>query len=291
MVEKQITGILNIDKPAGPTSHDVVHRVRQITGIRRVGHAGTLDPLATGVLILAAGRATRLLEYIVGQPKTYWAQLHLGQTTTTYDAEGEIITDLPVTVSEAEFQAALPPFRGDITQIPPMYSAIKREGKPLYELARQGVEVERPPRPVTIYTLELLHWSPPLVALRVSCSAGTYIRSLAHDVGAALGCGAYLAGLRRTAVGTFTADSAINLESLTTENWTAHLLPPDSAVVHLPRLDVDAEMAGRLSKGQRIPRTPEHPAADLVRVYNPAGEFIGLVTTRENQWQPRKMWR
>ena len=291
MVEKQEAGILNIDKPAGITSHDVVYRVRRITGIRRVGHAGTLDPLATGVLVLAAGRATRLLEYIVGRPKTYWAQLHLGRTTTTYDAEGEIITEQPVTVSAAEFQAALNPFRGDIAQIPPMYSAIKREGKPLYELARQGIEVERPPRPVTIYTLELLHWSPPLVELSITCSAGTYIRSLAYDIGAALGCGAYLAGLRRTAVGDFTVDDALNLETLTANNWTTFLLPADSAVAHLPRLDVDVETAGRLSNGQRIPRTPEHPAADLVRVYNPAGEFTGLVTARENQWQPRKMWR
>lgn len=290
MAETQKTGILNIDKPAGITSHDVVNRVRRITGIRRVGHAGTLDPLATGVLVLAAGRATRLLEYIVGRPKTYWAQVRLGQTTTTYDAEGEVVADRPVTATETEIRAALDPFRGDIEQVPPMYSAIKRAGKPLYELARQGVEVERPPRPVTIYTLKLLNWASPFVELRVTCSAGTYLRSLAHDLGAALGCGAYLAGLRRTAVGDFTEAKAVPLDELTVENWLDYLLPPDSAVAHMPRLDVDADTAGRLSNGRPIPRVPAHSPADLVRVYDPAGSFLGILAAQDHQWRPRKMW-
>ena len=166
-------GLLVIDKPDGITSHDVVKQVRRLSQIRRVGHAGTLDPLATGVLLVCLGRATRLIEYLMGQPKTYVGTVRLGQSTNTYDAEGEITQQRPVTVTEADIAAALPLFRGNIEQVPPLFSALKRQGQPLYKLARQGETVYLEPRPVTIYRLDMLRWEPPSLPRRVACSAGS----------------------------------------------------------------------------------------------------------------------
>lgn len=286
-----LNGILNLDKPAGLTSHDVVSRVRRLSEMRRVGHAGTLDPLATGVLVVALGRATRLLEYVVGQPKTYEAVVRLGQTSTTYDAEGELSPPAPLLeLSSAALEEALDPFRGPISQVPPMHSALKRGGQRLYELARQGVTVEREPRPVTIYDLQLLDWRPPDLSLRVQCSAGAYIRSLAHDLGQALGVGGYLAALRRTAVGSFTLAHATALDTLDTENIAASLLPPDSAVAHLPILSVDGEAARQLRHGQRLPRQAARGDAGLARVYGPGGDFVGIVSAAGAAWKPEKIF-
>ena len=283
------TGILNVDKPLELTSHDVVSRVRRVAGTRRVGHAGTLDPLATGVLVVAVGPATRLLEYVVGQRKLYEASVRLGQTTTTYDAEGAIVEEQPVRVEREDVEQALEQFRGAIEQVPPMYSAVKVGGRPLYDLARQGVEVEREAREVTIYRLVLERWQPPFVDLHIACSAGTYIRSLAHDLGQALGCGAYLAGLRRSAVGPFTTDTAVPLDALTPENLERHLQPLDSAVAHLPRLDLSAAEARALANGQRLARQATQPTADLVRAYDADGRFIGVIAREGTQWQPKKI--
>ena len=283
------SALLNIDKPAGITSHDVVAQIRRIVRLRRVGHAGTLDPLATGVLVIAVGRATRLLEYVVGQPKTYLATIRLGQTTTTYDAEGEVASEQPVNVTPAGLAAALAQFRGDILQIPPMYSAVKQDGQTLYKLARQGIEVDRPPRPVTIYDLNLQTWAGPLVTLRIVCSAGTYIRSIAHDLGQVLGCGAYLSGLRRTAVGPFTTATATPLASLATENWPEYALPPEMAIAHLPRLAVSAAAAAELRYGRLIDRPPGS-SEELVCAYDPAGAFVGILTASGPHWQPHKIW-
>lgn len=282
-------GILNINKPVGPTSHDIVRKVRWLLETKRVGHAGTLDPLAGGVLVLAAGRATRLLEYVVGRPKIYLADVKLGQTSTTYDGEGELSAPQPVTVQAGEIEEALAHFRGTIEQVPPMHSAVKKDGRPLYQLARKGEEVERAAREVTIYELECIRWAPPLLRLRVTCSAGTYIRSLAHDLGSALGSGAYLAGLERTAVGSFTLADAVSMEALTRENVAAHIQPMDKAVAHLPRLEVTAEAADDLVNGRRIPRDVGHPEASLARAYDPAGAFIGVVVPRDGQWKPHKI--
>ena len=282
-------GILSIDKPLQLTSHDVVQNVRRLSDIRRVGHAGTLDPLATGVLVLALGRATRLLEYVVDQPKTYAALVRLGQVSNTYDGEGKIVEERPVTVGGADIDAALDRFRGTIEQVPPMYSAIRRGGQRLYELARKGVEVEREAREVTIYELTLLQWEPPDATLRVVCSTGTYIRSLAHDLGQALGCGAYLAGLRRTAVGSFAIAGATPLDNLTEANWQMHVQTADAAVEHLPRLDVSQEAAERLTNGQWLPQRAEEPDAPLVRAYDDAGAFVGVVAGEGEQWRPRKI--
>lgn len=283
-------GVLNVDKPEGMTSHDVVQRVRRVSGVRRIGHTGTLDPLATGVLVLCIGRATRLSEYLLEQAKTYETSVRLGQTTTTYDAEGEVVAERPIAVDEATIAAALEAFRGEIAQRPPAYSAVKQDGVPLYKLARQGVAVERPLRHVTVYALELLAWREPLLDLRVHCSSGTYIRALAHDLGEALGCGGYVTALRRTAVGAFRADESVPLETLQADTWQTHLLPGDAAVAHLPRLAVTAEEATDLLNGRRLPRQSEQPEATLARAYAPDGTFLGVVAAEDEAWQPRKMF-
>jgi tRNA pseudouridine55 synthase len=283
-------GILCVDKPLELTSHDVVDSVRGLAGIRRVGHAGTLDPLAGGVLVLALGRATRLLEYVVGQPKTYEARLRLGQISDTYDGEGNIVNGQPANVTRQDLQEALSQFRGTIRQVPPMHSALKREGKPLYELARRGLEVEREAREVTIYELDDVDWDPPFATLHVVCSTGTYVRSLAHDLGQALGCGAYLSGLQRTAVGTFTLENAVPLAALTVDNLADHLRPPDRAVAHLPRLDVTDEAAQGLANGRWLPRRDDEPSRDVVRAYDSEGTFVGVVVAEGQQWRPKKIF-
>jgi tRNA pseudouridine55 synthase len=285
------TGLLNLDKPGGITSHDAVNRIRRLSGQRRVGHAGTLDPLATGTLLLGLGAATRLIAYLVGQPKQYEAIVRLGQTTDSYDAAGTVIRERPyAAVTQAQIEAALPHFQGAIQQVPPMYSAIKQQGRRLYELARAGLEVERSPRPVTIYALELLDWQPPDLTLRVACSAGTYIRSLAHDLGEWLGCGGHITALRRTAVGQFTVDAAVPLDQLTATNLGDYVQPMDMAVAHLPAIHLSAVESQQLQQGQRLPRQPEQPAAELVRAYDPLGCFLGIATAVGDEWQPRKLF-
>lgn len=286
----KIEGILNIDKPLRLTSHDVVSQVRRISQTRRVGHAGTLDPLATGVLLVCLGRTTRLIEYLTEQPKTYETTLRLGQETDTYDAEGKIVATRAVTVTADDVTAALPHFRGDIQQTPPMFSAIKKDGQPLYKLARRGIEVERAARPVAIYELTLLSCQLPFVHLRVGCSAGTYIRSLAHDLGQMLGCGGHVTGLRRTAIGPFTVDQAIPLADLTPETVSVILLPGDQAVHHLPLLVLSAAEVSHLCQGRRLPRQPRHPHALVARVYDEAGIFLGIVSSVDDQWQPKKVF-
>ena len=289
-----LEGVLNIDKPLGLTSHDVVARVRRHGRLRRVGHAGTLDPLATGVLVVCLGRATRLVEYLVGQPKTYETVVRLGETTNTYDAEGEVTAVLPVPtgLTTAVLEPILDRFRGHIQQIPPMYSAIKKDGQPLYKMARRGESIEIPPRPVTIYDLTLVAWEPPHLSLRVTCSAGTYIRSLGHDIGQALGCGGHLVQLRRTAVGALTTATAVALDDLTPENIASYLQPPDTAVSHLPRLNLSTPETQDLYQGRHIAHQTNHPAAELVRAYDAHGRFAGIVVAHggQTQWRPHKMF-
>lgn len=290
-------GMLCVDKPLGITSHDVVNRIRRLAGIRRVGHAGTLDPLATGVLLLGLGRSTRLIEYLVGQDKVYETAVCLGQTTTTYDAEGDVVTERPFTqITLSQINDALELFHGDIQQQPPLYSAIKQGGQPLYKLARQGVtDVKRPYRSVTIHELSLLGWEAPFLTLRISCSSGTYIRSLGHDLGEALGCGGHLAMLRRLAVGDFGVKTAVSLDQLTSENIADYLLPPDTAVRHLPRLDLPETAAVAILQGKPIQRQTDlplvdSPIAELARAYRPDGQFLGVVIAAGNQWRARKMF-
>jgi len=256
-------GILNLDKPSGPTSHDAVKRIRALTGVRRVGHAGTLDPLASGVLLACIGQATRVAEYLMAGQKVYRARVHMGTTTDTYDAEGQVVAEAPVEVSHAQVEAALAHFRGAIAQMPPLYSALKHKGTPLHRLARRGVEAEQlslQPRQVEIVRLELTAWEPPECTLEVTCSPGTYVRVLAHDLGQALGCGAHLAGLTRLASGAFRLEDAVTLEELAQaaaeHRWPALLHPLDAALSRFPALRVDADAAGRLCKGQPIAPPP-----------------------------------
>ena len=272
------------------TSHDVVRQVRRLSDTRRVGHAGTLDPLATGVLVLALRRATRLLQYVVGRPKEYTAHVRFGAVSSTYDGEGEIISTGAVDVSGSQVAEALDLFRGEVEQVPPMYSALKKEGVPLYELARKGIEIEREARKVTIYEIELVDWEVPVAELKIVCSAGTYIRSLAHDLGQALGCGGYLAALRRTAIGPFTDEDAVPLEILTPETIIPHVQPMDTALGYLPALYFSMEEAERLAYGQRLPREKGAIESDMARAYDAAGNFVGIVSAEEGRWRPQKIF-
>lgn len=282
-------GILNIDKPSGMTSHDVVSRVRRLTGTRRVGHAGTLDPLATGVLVVCVGQATRLVEYVVGRPKTYETTVRLGQTTNTYDADGKIERTRPVAVTDDQLQVALAPFRGVIEQVPPMYSAIKRNGQPLYKLARQGVTVERAARVVTIYDLQLLGRDGDDVTLRINCSTGTYVRSLAHDLGEALGCGGHVTALRRTRVGLFSAESSIPLGQLSAENVADNLQPLERAVSHLQRVVLNPTQAEAVSHGKLVARPADMTDDEFVYAVDNAGRLIGIMQLQDNQLRPHKV--
>jgi tRNA pseudouridine55 synthase len=272
-------GILALDKPAGWTSHDVVAKVRQLTRVKRAGHTGTLDPMATGVLIVCLGQATRVVEYLIGHDKRYRATIRLGIETDTYDAQGRAVAERPVAVSQAALREALAAFVGEIDQVPPMHSAIKQAGQKLYRLARQGIAVERAPRRVTVHSIDLLGFEPPFVALDVHCSAGTYIRSLAHDLGERLGCGAHLSALTRTAAGAFTLQQAVTLETLEKAAadgaWAALLLPIDAGLTELPALSLNDDEAARVRHGRVLPaRLVE---GDLIRVYDSAGQLVGLM--------------
>lgn len=284
-----LSGLLVIDKPVGPTSHDVVGRLRRLTGVRRVGHAGTLDPLASGLLLVGVGRATRFIEYLVGLDKVYETVVRLGQATTTYDAEGEVTDERPVTATAAEIAAALDAFRGPIRQRVPSYSAVKRDGQPLYQLARRGAALgDLPEREVSIYAIDVLAYAPPLLTLRVAVSSGTYIRSLAHDLGQALGCGGHVAVLRRTGIGRFALDDAMPFDALTPENVAARLLPPAAAVAHLPQVTFGGAEATDLGHGRRPPAPEGAPVGDAA-AFGPEGRFLGVVAAVEGEWRPRKM--
>jgi tRNA pseudouridine55 synthase len=288
-------GFLVVDKPGGLTSHDVVARVRRAAGRRsRVGHAGTLDPMATGVLVLALGVATRLLEYATGQDKRYRAELTLGVETDTYDADGRVVAERTADVSAAELERALAPLRGQIEQRPPAFSAVQVGGRRLYDLARRGEAVEPPVRRVTIHELALLEWRPPRATIELLCSKGTYVRSLAHDLGRALGCGAHLSALRRLASGAFELADAVGLEAAVFEIAAGRgerlLRPLELAVAELPRLAPGAEGVAALRLGQpwAPPAEPIWPIM-LGRAHDPGGELVAIVEWREGAWWPRKV--
>ena len=298
--ETPLSGILNIDKPAGLTSHDVVNVVRRLTGQRKVGHTGALDPMATGVLVVCLGQATRLAEYLMAGRKRYRAVIVLGTSTDTYDAEGQVVSSAGRTdFSRAEIEAALSGFSGRIEQVPPMYSALKRDGQPLYKLARQGKTVERPPRPVDIYDLRLLDWTPPALTIEVTCSPGTYIRSLAHDLGQRLGSAAYLAGLVRLSSGQFTLEEAVSLDRLEEAfrhgEGVNYLLPLDAGLLDWPALVVGAEEAQRIAQGRSV-EGPPLPAGDdkapLCRAYSLAGDFLAVMVydMDARRWRPKKVF-
>jgi tRNA pseudouridine55 synthase len=288
-------GILNIDKPAGLTSHDVVARVRRLALGSRVGHAGTLDPMATGVLVVCIGRATRLIEYVADAAKRYRATIRFGVTTTTWDAEGEVEERRPIGgLALDAIEAALSRFVGAIEQVPPMYSALKRDGQPLYRLARRGITVEREARRIEVYAIEVEGWERPDLTVRVHCSKGTYVRALAHDLGEVLGVGAHLAALTRTAVGAFTLEDAVELERLLAEResggWREHLLDPSVAVRGLPRAVVDDDAARRISHGQAVPLDVTDDGREAA-AFDSRGRLLAVVRRdpQSGLWRPHKV--
>jgi tRNA pseudouridine55 synthase len=287
----RVFGFLNVNKPLGMTSHDVVAQVRRGLKIKKVGHAGTLDPLATGVLVLCLGAATRLSEYVMHTTKQYRAQIHLGVTTTTYDAEGEVLRERDASgLTRADFEQALAQFRGAVQQLPPMHSAVKQGGRKLYQLARAGEVVEREPRAVEIFALEIIDWSPPQVTVDVTCSAGAYIRSMAHDLGEVLGVGAYLSGLTRTASGQFLLSKAIALDELLRDpDWQQYLIPPAQALSPMPVIQCDAAEADALAHGRLIPDATAAAGA-LSQAYNAAGDLVAIVEGDGQHWRPHKVF-
>ena len=268
-----VDGVLLIDKPVGLSSNDALTKVKRIVNAKKAGHTGTLDPFATGLLPLCFGEATKFSQDLLEADKTYDAVVHLGITTTTGDTEGEAVETRPVNVTVEQIEAALAKFRGPILQVPPMYSALKRDGKALYEYAREGITLEREARPVTIHKLEMLAYDAPMLTIRVTCSKGTYVRVLGEDIGAELGCGAHLNALRRIQVGALTVDGMVTLEQLQAhDNPLSLLAPVDALLSSFPRVELTPELAARFLNGQRLalnrePVTlPETPGR--VRVYH-----------------------
>lgn len=295
---RSISGILILDKPAGVSSNGVLQKVRWLLNSDKGGHTGSLDPLATGVLPLCFGEATKFSRYLLDADKAYEAEVRLGQTTNTGDAEGEVLETRPVNISLEQAEAVLPQFRGDIMQVPPMYSALKQDGQPLYKLARAGEVVERKARSIHIAALELLSLEGDLLRLRVSCSKGTYIRTLAEDIGRELGCGAHIAGLRRIAAGPFDLSRAVTLDELIalhdeqgSEALDRYLLPCDAGLLDWPQVTLTEHTTYYWQNGQPV-RAPGAPVSGMVRVYSHQQEFIGVAEIDEDGLvAPRRLIR
>lgn len=293
-MKNAISGVLVIDKPVGMTSHDVVQVVRKGTNIRRAGHTGTLDPRASGVLIVLVGPAVRLSEYVSASDKRYQAVITLGKTTDTYDEDGMQTSSAPVNITEEQFEKELMTFVGDIEQTPPPYSAVKVNGRKAYEMARQGEEVDLAPRIISVYSLELLEWAPPEVVIDIFCSSGTYVRSLANDLGDRLGCGATLTGLRRTKSGRFTLRDAVPLrklnEAFTNGTWYQYLIPAAEALSDWPAVELSVEQMDTIRHGNRIAADSE--VGKKARGISEQGELVALLELDEatNEWQPKKVF-
>lgn len=294
-----VDGILNVLKPAGKTSFAVVSLVRRWSGERRVGHAGTLDPEATGVLVVCLGQATRIVEYLAGCGKTYRAEIELGITTDTYDAVGKVVgRSDPSSVTEEQVSQVLNSFHGTVAQVPPMHSAIHYKGKRLYQLARQGIEVDREPRQVEISRLELLAWQPPIITIEVDCSGGTYIRSLAQDIGVALGCGAHLKKLVRLKSEPFHIDDAVPLEVLEEGarrgDWQGHLHSIDEVLLDWPAAILDRESEALVKKGTDVELHFSGDSGSVgshCRAYSADGHFLAVLTkTDAGLWHPEKVF-
>jgi tRNA pseudouridine55 synthase len=284
-----VHGVILLDKPVGFTSNDALMKVKGLLRALKAGHTGTLDPFATGLLPLCFGEATKFSHDLLEADKTYETVVHLGVATTTGDNEGEVIATKPVDVSVEQINTVLAQFRGPINQVPPMYSALKRDGKPLYEYARAGVTLERDARPVTIHALELLDYTAPLLRLRVTCSKGTYIRVLGEDIGNMLGCGAHLQALRRLAVGALTLDNSVTIDTLVALEQEARvqwLQPVDSLLATFPAVLLPEVLAKRFLHGQRIALEKEGievaGITGRVRVYRQeTAELLGTANVQE----------
>jgi tRNA pseudouridine55 synthase len=306
-----VSGVLVVDKPVGLTSHDVVQIIRRGTGIRRAGHTGTLDPRASGVLVVLIGPAVRLSEFVSAADKRYQATLRLGSSTDTYDAEGQIMRSAPVDdISEDQFEEIIKNYEGEIEQVPPPYSSVKVKGRKAYEHARKGEDVELKPRKIQVYNLEILEWSPPEAVLDVYCSSGTYVRSLANDLGDDLGTGAYLIGLRRTKSGRFTLRDAVPLRQLQDAflagEWSRYLIPAAEALADWPGIELDEDLVEKVRHGHRIPAGDNveemidpstHPYVEegqqgLVRAITEQGDLVAILKyiEEDNEWQPKKVF-
>ncbi|MDR5732191.1 tRNA pseudouridine(55) synthase TruB [Caballeronia sp. LZ025] len=296
LVRRALDGVLLLDKPLGLSSNDALIKAKRIYLAKKSGHTGTLDPLATGLLPLCFGEATKFSQDLLDADKTYEATMRLGIRTATGDAEGEAVETRDVACDEAAVEAAMTRFIGDIVQIPPMYSALKRDGKPLYEYARAGQTVEREGRQVTIHALKMIACALPLVTFRVTCSKGTYVRTLAEDIGEALGCGAHLTALRRTGVGALTLEHALTLDELAEldeADRDARLQPVDALLSTFPAVRLDDEACRRFLHGQRLKLaevSPEHIEAGRVRVYAQAGgRLLGVAKAGEGVLAPERL--
>ena len=298
-----LNGILNIEKPYGITSMETIRRLKRVSNQKRIGHTGTLDPIATGVIPICFGKATRLADQIMRHNKEYIVKIHLGITTDTYDSLGKIIEEKDISsISLKNLDALLPQFRGEILQIPPMYSALKHNGKRLYQIARAGLEVPRAPRKVSVQSIELIDFSLPFVELKIECSKGFYVRSLANDIGRLLGCGAIMSALVRTKSGPFHLEDAIPLaeaeEKFRNSDYQKILMPVDVAVSHLPIINVNSKQARDLSNGKLISIKDTDAARlsdssfDEFRVYDPFGTFVGIVSNGHgsDNWHPEKIF-
>jgi tRNA pseudouridine55 synthase len=290
-----VSGVLVVDKPVGLTSHDVVQIIRRGTGIRRAGHTGTLDPRASGVLVILVGPAVRLSEYVSASDKRYQATIRLGSSTDTYDADGEITKPTQVVdITEDKFNEILQQFVGEMEQVPPPFSAVKVKGHKAYEMARQGEEVDLEPRIINVYSLEILEWAPPEAVIDVYCSSGTYVRSLANDLGKSLGTGAHLVGLRRTKSGRFTLRDAVPLrrlqESFDAGNWYKFLIPAAEALADWPMMELDADQVELVRHGHRVPTEPGQKG--WARGVSQQGDLVALLEADEEtgEWQPRKVF-
>ncbi len=298
-IKNAISGALVVDKPVGMTSHDVVQAIRNGTGLRRAGHTGTLDPRASGVLVILVGPAVRLSEYVSASDKRYQAIIRLGGSTDTFDAEGLVtLTKDPVSVTEAQFEEALKTFVGEIEQTPPPYSAVKVQGRKAYEMAREGEQVDLAPRKITVHHLEVLEWTPPEVVIDVHCSSGTYVRSLANDLGVMLGCGAYLIGLRRTKSGRFSLRDSVPLrklqEAFTAGNWYQYLIPAAEALGDWPAIELSPDEVEGVRHGHRV-KVVGDPTETKVRGVSTQGELVALMEIVINEdgtreWQPKKVF-
>ena len=276
--KRNISGVILLDKPIGFSSNQALQKVKWLFQATKAGHTGTLDPLATGLLPICLGEATKFAQYVTDADKTYIATLKLGETTTTGDAEGEVLVTNPVNVTSAQFELACQQFLGEISQVPPMYSALKHEGKALYEYARAGVDIERQARQVTIQNIAVNTFLGDTAQITVRCSKGTYIRTLAEDIGANLGCGAHLTALRRIETAGYLMPQAVtieHLEAMSSDARDALLLPVDSAILHLPKIVLGDAATQFLLQGQAVWQSGVIPRGDL-RLYSEQNQFLGL---------------
>ena len=294
---RDVHGVFLLDKPQGMSSNDIMQKVKRLFQANKAGHTGALDPLATGMLPICLGEATKFSQFLLDSDKRYFVTAKLGERTDTSDAEGQVVETREVNVLEEDILAALPQFRGDILQVPTMFSALKHNGKPLYEYARQGITVEREARPITIFELKFVEYQAPYLSLEVHCSKGTYIRTLVDDLGEVLGCGAHVSVLRRLAVGDYPVEEMMPIEELQllAESFPQQelhrlLLPMDTAVASLPQINLDESQTKAVKFGQRVKFENGEQVYGLVRLFSNTQQFLGVAEiTEDNVIRPNRM--